>query len=169
MLRAEGVAKSYDRPLFRDLSLDIVRGQRWALLGPNGSGKTTLLRCLLGFEPPDEGQIHLGQGVAPGYFDQQLAQLPDDLPVADAIQPRHKRLNMNQRRSLLARFGLSGDTALQTVASLSGGQRCRAALARLAAAEANFLVLDEPTNHLDLWRATPWKGPSASSTGPCCW
>ena len=151
VLRAEGVAKSYDRPLFRDLSLDIVRGQRWALLGPNGSGKTTLLRCLLGFEPPDEGQIHLGQGVAPGYFDQQLAQLPDDLPVADAIQPRHKRLNMNQRRSLLARFGLSGDTALQTVASLSGGQRCRAALARLAAAEANFLVLDEPTNHLDLW------------------
>ena len=59
VLRAEGVAKSYDRPLFRDLSLDIVRGQRWALLGPNGSGKTTLLRCLLGFEPPDEGQIAL--------------------------------------------------------------------------------------------------------------
>ena len=151
VLRAEGVAKGYGRPLFSDVSLDIVRGQRWALLGPNGSGKTTLLRCLLGFEPPDEGQIHLGQGVVPGYFDQQLAQLPDDLPVADAVQPPHKRLNVNQRRSLLARFGLTGDRALQTVASLSGGERCRAALARLAAAEVNFLVLDEPTNHLDLW------------------
>ena len=151
VVRAERVAKGYDRPLFRDVTLDVVRGQRWALLGPNGSGKTTLLRCLLGFVPPDEGQIHLGQGVVPGYFDQQLGGLPDDLPVADAVQPEHKRLNLNQRRSLLARFGLTGDTALQTVGSLSGGQRCRAALARLAAAEANFLVLDEPTNHLDLW------------------
>jgi ATP-binding cassette subfamily F protein 3 len=60
-------------------------------------------------------------------------------------------LNQQQRRGLLARFGLSGETAVQKVGSLSGGERCRAALARLAALEANFLVLDEPTNHLDLW------------------
>ena len=60
-------------------------------------------------------------------------------------------MNEQQRRDLLARFGVTGDTALQPVASLSGGERCRAALARLAAADANFLVLDEPTNHLDLW------------------
>ncbi len=64
---------------------------------------------------------------------------------------RSNQLNEQQRRDLLARFGLTGDTALQTVGSLSGGERCRAALARLAGAEANFLVLDEPTNHLDLW------------------
>ena len=60
-------------------------------------------------------------------------------------------MNQQQRRNLLAAFGLTGDRALQTVGSLSGGERCRAALARLAAADANFLVLDEPTNHLDLW------------------
>ena len=145
------MAKGFGRSLFRDVSFDIERGQRWAMLGPNGCGKTTLLRCLLDLESPDAGRIHLGQGVMVGYFDQQLAQLPDDQPVADSIQPGHKRLNMNQRRSLLARFGLRGDTALQTAASLSGGERCRAALARLAAADANFLILDEPTNHLDLW------------------
>ena len=151
VVRAEGVAKAYDRPLFRDVSVDIVRGQRWALLGPNGCGKTTLLRCLLGLVPPDEGQINLGQGVTVGYFDQQLAELDDDLAVVDAVRPKHKQMNQQQRRNLLAGFGLTGDTALQKVGSLSGGERCRAALARLAAAEANFLVLDEPTNHLDLW------------------
>ena len=86
-----------------------------------------------------------------GYFDQQLAGLDDDAAVVDAVRPPHKLLNLQQRRGLLARFGLSGDTAMQKVGSLSGGQRCRAALARLAALEANLLVLDEPTNHLDLW------------------
>jgi ATP-binding cassette subfamily F protein 3 len=151
VVRVEGVAKSYDRPLFRDLNLDIIRGQRWALLGPNGSGKTTLLRCLLDIVQPDEGRIIVGQGVMLGYFDQQLAELVDDLPVVDAVRPKQKQLNIGQRRSLLARFGLTGDTALQTVGSLSGGERCRAALARLAGDAANFLVLDEPTNHLDLW------------------
>ena len=151
VIRAEGVAKGFDRPLFDQVNLDITRGQRWAVLGPNGCGKTTLLRCLLGLLPPDEGRISLGHGVMPGYFDQQLAALDDDLPVLDAIVAKHKLLNQQQRRNLLARFGLVGDKALQKVGSLSGGERCRAALARLAAAEANLLVLDEPTNHLDLW------------------
>ena len=86
-----------------------------------------------------------------GYFDQQLAGLEDEAAVVDAIRPPHKLLSQQQRRGLLARFGLSGETAVQKVGSLSGGERCRAALARLAALEANFLVLDEPTNHLDLW------------------
>lgn len=151
VIRAEGMAKSFDRPLFKKVSLDILRGQRWAVLGPNGSGKTTLLRCLLGLLPIDDGRVHLGQGVVPGYFDQQLASLDDDLPVVDAIRAKQHRLNEHERRSLLARFGLTGDKAMQPVSVLSGGERCRAALARLAVAEANLLVLDEPTNHLDLW------------------
>ncbi|MGA2799571.1 MAG: ABC-F family ATP-binding cassette domain-containing protein, partial [Thermoguttaceae bacterium] len=151
VVRAEHVAKSYNSPLFTDLSLDIIRSQRWALLGPNGCGKTTLLRCLLGLEQPDKGSITLGQGLAAGYFDQQLAALDDDAAVVDAIRPERKQLVAQQRRDLLARFGITGDTALQKVSSLSGGERCRAALARLSADDANFLVLDEPTNHLDIW------------------
>ncbi len=151
VVRAERLAKAYDRPLFADLSFEIARGQRWGILGPNGSGKTTLLRCILGRERPDAGRVWLGQGVLAGYFDQHLSGLDDDLPVVDAIRPQRKEFKEQSRRNLLARFGLTGDTALQKVASLSGGQRCRAALARLAANDANFLVLDEPTNHLDLW------------------
>ena len=151
VLRAEHLGKAHDRPLFEDLSFDLTRSQRWAILGPNGSGKTTLLRCLLGEEPPDSGEVILGQGVEIGYFDQQLRALDDRDDVVDAIRPDRKDTDEPKRRSLLARFGITGDTALQKVGKLSGGERCRAALARLAAAEANFLVLDEPTNHLDLW------------------
>ncbi|MEN6404954.1 MAG: ABC-F family ATP-binding cassette domain-containing protein [Thermoguttaceae bacterium] len=153
VLRAERVAKSFERPLFQDVSLDVLRGQRWALLGPNGCGKTTLLRCLLGLLEPDQGQVSLGASVTIGYFDQQLAGLANNDLVVDAVRPRNEPLkwNQQQRRSLLARFGLTGDVAMQQVDRLSGGERCRAALARLAAEEANFLVLDEPTNHLDLW------------------
>ncbi len=151
VLRAEHLAKAYDRTLFGDLSFQIERGQRWAVLGPNGCGKTTLLACLLGLVQPDRGQVLLGHGVLLGYFDQQLEELDDHTPAVEAIRPGGKQLGEQQRRDLLARFGLTGDTVLQEVGSLSGGERCRCALARLAAADANFLVLDEPTNHLDLW------------------
>ena len=151
VLRAEELAKAYDRPLFAHVSLDIIRGQRWGLLGENGSGKTTLVRCLLGQLEADAGVSRLGQGVKVGYFDQHLASLREDALAADAIRPDHKDFNEQKRRDLLAKFGVTGDTALQPVAQLSGGERCRVALARLAASDANFLVLDEPTNHLDLW------------------
>ena len=151
VLRAEGLAKSYEQPLFADVDLQITRGERWAVLGPNGCGKTTLLKCLLGLLKPDAGGATLGTGVELGYFDQHLAELDDDTAVVDAIHPEGKEFLTQQRRDLLARFGVTGDTALQAVGQLSGGERCRAALARLAAADANFLVLDEPTNHLDLW------------------
>ena len=95
--------------------------------------------------------VQIGAGVSVGYFDQHLSGVSDDDDVLDSIRPKHKQFLTQQRRDLLARFGITGDTALQKVGKLSGGERNRAALARLAAADANFLVLDEPTNHLDLW------------------
>jgi ATP-binding cassette subfamily F protein 3 len=151
VIRAEGVAKAFQRPLFSDVTIDILRGERWGLLGPNGSGKTTLLRCLLGLIEPDAGRVQLGQALEIGYFDQHLTSLDDNDEVADAVRPDRDDLKTQQRRDLLALFGVTGDTALQKVRDLSGGERCRAALARLAGSQANFLILDEPTNHLDLW------------------
>lgn len=150
-LRVEHLSKAYDRPLFADLTFDMLRGEKWGILGPNGSGKTTLLLCLLGRQTPDAGRFVFGANVRVAYFDQQLAGLDESLPVIEAVRPDGREFTEQQRRDLLARFGITGDMAFQNVASLSGGERNRVALARLSATEANFLILDEPTNHLDLW------------------
>lgn len=151
VFRVDGLSKGFERPLFRDLNLSIERGQRWAILGPNGCGKTTLLKCLLKEIEPDSGEVQHGQGVKIGYFDQHLHILDDALPVVEAIRPEKKVFEDLARRKLLGSFGLTQDQQLQTVASLSGGQRCRAALAKLSANDPNVMILDEPTNHLDLW------------------
>src|SRR3954470_24809122 len=152
VLRVERLAKGFPgKPLFGNLSFDILRGEKWGILGPNGSGKTTLLRCLLGELEPDAGRIIFGSGVKPGYFDQMLSGLDEELHVLDAVRPSHKEFIEQQRRDLLARFGITGDMVFQRVGSLSGGERNRTALARLSASDANLLILDEPTNHLDLW------------------
>ncbi|MBR5242827.1 MAG: ABC-F family ATP-binding cassette domain-containing protein [Thermoguttaceae bacterium] len=152
VFRVEGLTKGYgERTLFKDFTFDVQRGERWAILGPNGCGKTTFLKCLLGVETPDDGAVRFGQGVEVGYFDQQLLVVDDQTPVVDAIRPKKKVFEDLQRRKLLGAFGLSGDQQLLKVCNLSGGQRCRAALAKLAADDPNVLILDEPTNHLDLW------------------
>ncbi|MDY0170613.1 MAG: ABC-F family ATP-binding cassette domain-containing protein [Thermoguttaceae bacterium] len=151
VVRTERLGKSFDKPLFSDVAFDICRGERWGLLGPNGCGKTTLLKCLVGLIEPDQGRPSLGHGVKVGYFDQHLYELHDDMQAVDAVRPPRGSIDIQTRRNLLGRFGLTGDTQLQPVGKLSGGERCRVALARLCLTEANLLVLDEPTNHLDLW------------------
>lgn len=150
VLRAKDLKKSYDRVLFEKVNFQIERGQRWGLLGPNGCGKTTMLRCLQGIIEPDSGSVQVGACVKIGYFDQQLLSVDGEKMVVDSIRPSHKEMDEPARRSLLARFGITGDQVFQKVDSLSGGERCRVAMARLASEDANFLILDEPTNHLDV-------------------
>lgn len=151
VVRVEHLSKGFDRPLFEDLTFDIQRGERWGILGPNGTGKTTLLRVVVGKLEPSAGRVMLGTGVRPGYYDQLLQGIADGAQVVEAVRPPHKEFTEPQRRDLLAKFGLTGEIVFQTVDSLSGGERSRAALARLCAQDPNFLILDEPTNHLDLW------------------
>jgi ATP-binding cassette subfamily F protein 3 len=152
IVRAEDLCKAYDRPLFQNLSFSLKRGQRLGIMGPNGSGKTTLLRVLLGEEKADSGTLERGHLVELGYYDQHLKTLPGDKSVIRAVWP-HEDADANEQamRDLLGRFGLVGDQVYQQVDKLSGGERSRAALARLVAKGVNVLVLDEPTNHLDLW------------------
>jgi ATP-binding cassette subfamily F protein 3 len=152
VLSVEDLAKSYDRPLFADLSFSLPRGRRLGIMGPNGSGKTTLLRVLLGEEPADRGEVKRGHLVELGYYDQHLQSLPADKPVIRAVWPDADPDAEEQgMRDLLGRFGLMGDQVYQRVGDLSGGEKSRAALAKLVAQGVNVLVLDEPTNHLDLW------------------
>jgi len=149
----EDVSKAFgDKVLFRHLSFDLPRGKRLGIIGPNGSGKTTLLKMLLGDEPPTSGVIRRGHLVFPGYLDQHLKLLNDEVSVIRAIWPEpDPRLTEQMMRDLLGSFGLHGETVEQPVKSLSGGERSRAALAKLTISGANVLILDEPTNHLDLW------------------
>lgn len=152
VLRVEELSKSYDRPLFKDLTFDLPRGKRLGIMGANGSGKTTLLRILLGEEKPDSGTVQRGHLVEMGYYDQHLKGLDEDKPVIRAVWPEADPDAEEQwMRDLLGRFGLAGDMVNQRVGALSGGERSRAALAKLVALGVNVLVLDEPTNHLDLW------------------
>ncbi len=152
IFEVDRVAKAFDKPLFRDLSFQVKRGQRLGILGPNGCGKTTLLKVLLGDLKPDEGQVRRGHLTELGYLDQHLKMLPDDMTVLQAVWPKPDPSITNQTmRDLLGRFGLHGEMVDQKVSELSGGERSRAALARLVAAGVNVLILDEPTNHLDIW------------------
>jgi ATP-binding cassette subfamily F protein 3 len=152
VFRVENLSKGFgERRLFKELTFDVLRGQRWAIVGPNGCGKTTLLKTMLHEITSDSGTVAHGQGVKVGYFDQMIHVINSDERVVDAVRPPGRMFDELARRNLLGSFGLTGDQQLQTVGSLSGGQRCRAALARLSAEDANVLILDEPTNHLDLW------------------
>jgi ATP-binding cassette subfamily F protein 3 len=152
VLDAENLSKGFGAPLFENVTLRIQRGERWGLLGPNGAGKTTLLRTLLGELPPDRGKVRFGANVKVAYFDQQLRSVDSSLTAVDAVRPPDvARYSDGQLRDLLAKFGIQGELALQPVGMMSGGERSKVALARIAGLEANFLVLDEPTNHLDLW------------------
>src|SRR5205807_8143165 len=150
--QADDLTTAYDRPLFKDLSFTLQRGRRLGIMGPNGSGKTTLLRVIMGEEKPDAGRVQRGHLVEFGYYDQHLKSLPEDQTVLRAVWPDpDPSITEQSMRNLLGRFGLTGEQVYQRVGDLSGGERSRAALARLVVLGVNVLVLDEPTNHLDLW------------------
>ena len=125
---------------------------RRACWARTASGKTTLIKTLIGREKADAGEVKLGHKVQIGYHDQGLESLAPETTVVRAVWPEDDPDWVEgDVRDLLARFGLSGDIAFQTVGQLSGGEKAKAALARLCATGANLLVMDEPTNHLDIW------------------
>ena len=151
----EHVTKRFDgRPVVRDVSLRIMRGDRLGLIGPNGAGKTTLLKLILGTLPPDEGSIRLGTKLQVAYFDQMRAQLDPERTLADTISPGSEWIETAGGRkhvlSYLGDFLFPPQRANAPVKMLSGGERNRLLLARLFALPANLLVLDEPTNDLDI-------------------
>ncbi len=141
-----------DNILFLGANLLIERGDRIAILGPNGAGKSTLLRLMTGLEAPTEGQVKLGDhNVLPSYFEQNQAEALDlNKTVMATIHDEVPNWKNEEVRTLLGRFLFSEDTVFKAVATLSGGEKARLALAKMLLQPANFLILDEPTNHLDI-------------------
>jgi ATP-binding cassette subfamily F protein uup len=142
------------RPIIRNFSTTIMRGDRVGLIGPNGSGKTTLLRLLLGDLQPDSGTVRTGTGLEIAYFDQLREQLDPDRSVFDSVADGADFIDVGGARKhvlgYLQEFLFSPDRARSPVRALSGGERNRLLLARLFTRPFNFLVLDEPTNDLDI-------------------
>ena len=149
------VAKRFgERPVVRDLSMRIQRGDRIGLIGPNGAGKSTLIKLILGKLEPDAGSIRLGSNVQVAYFDQMREQLDEEKSVAETISPGSDWIEIGSSRrhvmTYLGDFLFPPQRANSPVKSLSGGERNRLLLARLFARSANVLVMDEPTNDLDI-------------------
>jgi ATP-binding cassette subfamily F protein uup len=143
-----------DRPIVRDLTTTIMRGDRVGLIGPNGSGKTTLLRLLLGELAPDAGRIRMGTGLEIAYFDQLREQLDPERSVFDSVADSAEFVQVGDTRrhvhGYLEDFLFRPERARTPVGALSGGERNRLLLARLFTRRFNLLVMDEPTNDLDL-------------------
>ncbi|GAA3504843.1 ABC-F family ATP-binding cassette domain-containing protein [Streptomyces prasinosporus] len=132
------------------VSLQVDWADRVAVTGANGAGKSTLLGALLGRVPLDAGHAALGSGVLLGEVDQARALFHGPEALLDAFRPAVPDLEPADIRTLLAKFGLKADHVVRPAATLSPGERTRAALALLQGRGVNLLVLDEPTNHLDL-------------------
>lgn len=144
-------AKSYgELTLFKNVNIDIKRGEHVAIIGKNGTGKTTLLKILNGLESQDMGEFKLGAKVEIGYYDQEHHVLSMEKTLFDEISDSYPNLTNTEIRNCLAAFLITGDDVFKRVGDISGGERGRISLAKLMLSNANFLILDEPTNHLDI-------------------
>lgn len=152
VLQSDTLAIGYERnnSLSKDIQLDIRKYEAIALVGPNGVGKTTLLKTLVNQLPPVSGNVEYGSKVDIGYYDQEQSHLHLKKSVLQELWDDHPTTPEGEIRTLLGSFLFSGDDVEKSIASLSGGERARVALAKLAMEKNNFLILDEPTNHLDI-------------------
>uniref|UniRef100_A0A915Q752 ABC transporter domain-containing protein n=1 Tax=Setaria digitata TaxID=48799 RepID=A0A915Q752_9BILA len=137
--------------IFTKLQIGSHADSRICIVGENGAGKTTLLKLLLGELSPTSGFRNANRHLKIGYFSQHhVDQLDMNISGMEVLEKRFPGKTQEEYRAVLGRFGLSGDLALQSVVTLSGGQKSRLAFANIAMSNPNYLIMDEPTNHLDV-------------------
>ncbi len=150
VLTVKNLSLSFDRQIFSNVSFEIKKGEKIALLGPNGIGKSSLLKILVGEIDNFEGEIKFGTNVITGYYEQEFKSLNAEKTVIDEIWDENPYLTQTEVRTLLASFLFKEEDVFKTISTLSGGEKARLSLLKLILSKANFLLMDEPTNHLDL-------------------
>ena len=151
VLTVTDISKSFgDLHLFSNISFEIKRGERVAIIGSNGTGKTTILKIINEIISSDSGEIKLGSKVHIGYYDQEHHVLDMNKTVFDEISDSYPTMTGTEIRNVLAAFLFTGDDVFKLISELSGGEKGRVSLAKRMLSNANFLILDEPTNHLDM-------------------
>ncbi|RAP23128.1 hypothetical protein C2W64_03127 [Brevibacillus laterosporus] len=151
VLKVHNLAIGYEEvTLSSQLTFDLEREERVALVGPNGIGKSTLLKTVVGQLTARQGQVDLGSNVTIGYYDQEQRELNMSNTILAELWDDYPHMQEKEVRTILGNFLFSGDDVLKRIGDLSGGERARVSLAKLMLKEANFLIFDEPTNHLDI-------------------
>ncbi|MBF2052516.1 MAG: ABC-F family ATP-binding cassette domain-containing protein [Candidatus Sericytochromatia bacterium] len=151
-LTLDGISKSFeDKQVLKQVSIEVERGDRLAIIGPNGVGKSTLLKIIMQLLAPDSGESRWGHEATPGYFPQDYHDLlKGDMTCYDWLYSFDATATIGLIRNLLGRMLFSGDDAMSKISTLSGGEATRLIFAKLMLEPSTVLVLDEPTNHLDL-------------------
>lgn len=151
VLTIKDAAIGYDgRIISSPINIDLRKNQVMAIVGPNGIGKSTLLKSVLGQIPFVKGSSEFGTNVKVGYYDQEQHNLHDKKTVLNELWDDHPTTPEKDIRSILGSFLFIGDDVSKVVHNLSGGEKARLLLTKLAMKHDNFLILDEPTNHLDI-------------------
>ena len=151
VLHIEKMSKAYgDKVLFKNLNMDLKRGEKIALIGENGRGKTTLFKIIMDVVDSDTGVKVLGTNVNVGYYDQEQSDLDLNKTILDEVWDAFPNMTTTKLRNALASFLFTGDDVFKVINTLSGGEKCRINLLKLMLSKSNLLLMDEPTNHLDI-------------------
>lgn len=150
VLSASKLQIGYDNIPLADVTFNLYKGQKLAIIGENGKGKSTLLKTLMGYTPKISGEYEFGYHVKKEYFDQQMDSLDHNATIYDDFSKDFPDLTTTKIRQLLGTFLFSGDDVFKDIKVLSGGEKVRLQLCKIFKKEANLLLLDEPTNHMDI-------------------
>jgi ATP-binding cassette subfamily F protein 3 len=152
VLKVKHIRYAYDdeRKVLDDVSFEIFRGDKIALIGRNGAGKSTLLKILMELIQPQSGTVRYGARISPSYFDQAHNVLDPKKAILDFFHDRYQKLTEEEIRTRLGTFLFSGDSVFDPISVLSGGERARLQLLDLLLQRPNLMILDEPTNNLDM-------------------
>lgn len=151
VLITRGLEKSFEnKELFKNVNINVYKGENVFIVGPNGCGKTTILKIVQGKLKQDSGEYLLGSNMKIAYYSQASEELEGNKTILEYVWDAHQKLTQTEVRKALAIFLFKGEDVNKQISTLSGGEKARVALLMIMLSESNFLVLDEPTNHLDI-------------------